>query len=82
MKEVSVITECKSCSNTDLELKNCEVISDSDVNKTEIVEALYCKSCGTIHSLDGEWIQMSYKSDGFGYTKTGEVSSKIVENWN
>jgi len=83
MKEVNslVITECVSCESSDLMEKKANVISN-DINKLEEVDALVCSICGTIHAVDGSWFQKNIKQNTTGYTKTTELNSGKIKNWN
>lgn len=79
VKEV-VVTECKSCESSNLVEVTTDVISSTDVNKLEKIEALKCSVCGTFHAFDGSWIQHNINQSSAGYSKTDDL--KGVKNLN
>jgi transcription elongation factor Elf1 len=49
--------------------------------KIEDTKCLVCYNCGTLHSIDGSWIQRNFKQKDKGYSKTSEMGSG-TSKWN
>ena len=77
-----VITKCVSCKTENLVKQKTEVISDQNIDEFEIIDALVCTNCGTIHDPEGKSHQINFKANKMGFTKTSALNVDSVDNWN